>query len=676
MKQVQMQSTVFKLSAICFSTWLAMGHISAANAAIVVDHQKSPGTSVTAASTGAAIVNINPASAGGVSHNTYTQFNVDGSGLILNNSAANSTTTLGGNIAGNSNMAGGSASVILNEVNSRNPSQLNGMIEVAGKQAAVVIANPSGITCDGCGFINASRSTLVTGTAEMVNGKLTGFDVNDGQVVITGKGMNDLNTGYTDILSRSVKINAQLQAQDLRIVTGSNHVDYNTLATREIRSELFSGTPSLALDVSSLGGMYANKIQLIGTEAGVGVRNNGTIAASDTLSLSNNGKLENNGLVQGANVHLDTRQHTLDNDHGSIEAAQALTIDSGNIDNNIDGAMVSNGSLVIDTHGQTLDNGGKGISGEGAVTINAGSLNNNSWIASNAALTLNTSGTLTNNGSLYAEDMTLSAPTIHNRGNIQAGNANIYASYTFDNTYGDVEAVHSLVANAQTVLNTGGILHSDEAVNIVTGKLDNSSEWYDNTTGGAVSGSDVIVKADLLDNDDGSFSGGNITLLGDTLDIANGQVSATGTITLNAAKNINISKYGWMESNNGSVEINAGNNFSSDGTIRALDDISIVARNISNNGQISADDTLSMYASDTIDNSKNGYVYGGNSFAAEAVNRIDNAGEFYSIGVSTIKSNTINIAHTGIVFSNDTHFYMNHFNNHGLVRGPYTYSKY
>ena len=36
----------------------------------------------------------------------------------------------------------------------RNPSRLKGYVEVAGKKADVVIANPSGIQCDGCGVIN------------------------------------------------------------------------------------------------------------------------------------------------------------------------------------------------------------------------------------------------------------------------------------------------------------------------------------------------------------------------------------------------------------------------------------------------------------------------------------------------------------------------------------------
>ena len=33
-----------------------------------------------------------------------------------------------------------------------------------GAEAGVIIANPSGITCNGCSFINASRVDLVTGS--------------------------------------------------------------------------------------------------------------------------------------------------------------------------------------------------------------------------------------------------------------------------------------------------------------------------------------------------------------------------------------------------------------------------------------------------------------------------------------------------------------------------------
>ena len=693
MKTLKAGKTLFKLSAMSLAVGLGLGAIAQASAAVVVDGRKSPDTKVTIADTGATVVNISGASSGGVSHNTFTQFDVDPTGVILNNSSTGSSTTLGGDIAGNSNMSGGSATVILNEVNSRDPSQLNGMVEVAGQQAAVVIANPSGISCDGCGFINASRSTLVTGTAEMSNGELTGFNVNDGQVVITGKGMDDRSTGYTDIISRSVKVNAQLQAQDLRIVTGSNHVDYATLATRGISSSVFS-KPSLAVDVSSLGGMYANKIQLIGTEDGVGVRNNGTISASDTLSLSTKGKLENNGLIAGGEVAIDTHKNTLDNDHGTLQAERTLTINSGNIDNNVDGAIVSNGTLTIDTHGQSLDNAGQGISGNGAVSITADEIDNSSWIASNSTLTLNTDS-LNNSGSIYGQDISATVKKVSNGGSVQANNslqvdaddidnhgkitaadASIYAGHAFDNEGGEVATTHSLLVNTKTLTNTDGKLSSDGSLQLVVNKLDNTANCYDKNSGGVINGAEVTIKADNLDNDRGTISGNSINITGNDIDIGNGSLMATGDIAINASDDFYTDNGGVVESSAGNITVNAADELSNDGIITTTKNISLSGKDISNDGVISADGGLNMYASSTIENNKGGYIYGGSGYTVEAVKRIDNAGEFYTGNNGVMKSDVINIKSTGIVFGNSTNFYTNKITVNGAIYGAYTKHPY
>lgn len=58
--------------------------------------------------------------AGGVSRNTYTQFDVGQEGAILNNSRNNTQTQIGGWVQGNPWLATGEAKVILNEVNSSN----------------------------------------------------------------------------------------------------------------------------------------------------------------------------------------------------------------------------------------------------------------------------------------------------------------------------------------------------------------------------------------------------------------------------------------------------------------------------------------------------------------------------------------------------------------------------
>ena len=123
----------------------------------VVPDRNAPGgeqPTVLGASNGVPVVNIQTPSPGGVSRNAYQQFDVDRQGAILNNArGAAVQTQLGGWILGNPHLSGGSAKVILNEVNSANPSQLRGYIEVGGQRTQVVIANPAGIDCDGCGFI-------------------------------------------------------------------------------------------------------------------------------------------------------------------------------------------------------------------------------------------------------------------------------------------------------------------------------------------------------------------------------------------------------------------------------------------------------------------------------------------------------------------------------------------
>ncbi|WP_275554335.1 filamentous hemagglutinin N-terminal domain-containing protein [Mixta sp. Marseille-Q2659] len=168
---------ICRLSTISLSFWLASGAVQTAQATIVAD-KSAPGKqqpTVIASANGTPQVNIQTPSAGGVSRNTYSRFDVDKKGVILNNSRKNTATQLGGMVSANPWLAKGEAKIILNEVNARDPSRLNGYIEVAGQKAQVVIASPSGITCNGCGFINAGRATLTTGTAQMQNGNLTGY---------------------------------------------------------------------------------------------------------------------------------------------------------------------------------------------------------------------------------------------------------------------------------------------------------------------------------------------------------------------------------------------------------------------------------------------------------------------------------------------------------------------
>ena len=127
------------------------------------------GTTLTDAiqsSSGIDIINIARPDSNGLSNNSYSDFNVLSSGLVFNNSASAVSSSLAGTIAGNPNYtASDSASLILNQITSNNPSYLGGILEVAGDSAAIIIANPNGIFCDVCSFANTDKVDLITGTA-------------------------------------------------------------------------------------------------------------------------------------------------------------------------------------------------------------------------------------------------------------------------------------------------------------------------------------------------------------------------------------------------------------------------------------------------------------------------------------------------------------------------------
>ncbi|WP_221197079.1 hemagglutinin repeat-containing protein [Herbaspirillum sp. Sphag1AN] len=92
--------------------------------------------------------------------------------------------------------------------------------------------------------------------------------------------------------------------------------------------------PTVSIDLSQMGGMYANHIRLIGTEAGVGVRSMGNIAAqAGDIQIDSSGKLTFIGDTTATGKIAIQGSDTISNS-GQLAAQQALTINtSGQLDN-------------------------------------------------------------------------------------------------------------------------------------------------------------------------------------------------------------------------------------------------------------------------------------------------------------------------------------------------------
>ena len=279
----------------------------------------------------------------GVSHNVYNQFDVLQPGVVLNNSRNGAGSVIVGQVGANPYLQTGEARVILNEVNSTAASRFEGNLEVAGQRADVIIANPSGINIQGGGFINANKAIFTTGKPQLnEDGSIKQFVIDQGKINVSsngnnlGLGGNNNNADYVDIYAKAVELNAQVHAnQALQVVTGSNTISDDLSAITPNQEN--STTPTFALDVKALGGMYANNIYIIGTDKGLGVSNAGTIQSPQSLVITSAGKIENTGAIQNTNPQDSLL---------SISTGDGADIVSS-------GSMITNGNLFLES-GQNI----------------------------------------------------------------------------------------------------------------------------------------------------------------------------------------------------------------------------------------------------------------------------------------------------------------------------------
>ncbi|WP_432783658.1 hemagglutinin repeat-containing protein [Pseudomonas corrugata] len=536
------------------------------------------GTSLGQAGNGVPIVNIAKPNGSGLSHNQFKDYNVGSNGVILNNATSRTQSTqLGGIVLGNPNLNGAAATTILNEVNGGSPSQLRGYTEVAGQSAHVIVANPYGITCNGCGFINTPQATLTTGKPVVENGQLTRYQVDQGSITVEGAGLNATNVDRFEIITRSAKINAEIQARNLTIVTGRNDVDATSLDATA-RADDGSTKPQLAIDSSALGGMYAGAIKLVGTEAGVGVKLDGKmIASGGGIQLDANGHLSladtsatgavnvkaASADVQGAvyaasvNVHtsgaLDVQQSIAARDQISLSSGGQLT-NNGVIEAGVNADITRNVTGDVSLTAQNLNNSGKSVIASRNLTTHVTqTLNNQGGTLSAGQASTVEAGTLDNQNTgrvLSSKTLTVTADTLLNTQGVVSSDGHLTATVgQLNNHAGQIQSAQDMQLTVEALDNSQqGLLSSQAGLRVDGAQLNNAAglltavgpvhletSEVDNTGGRISSKSDLSANVAELTNQGGELvAQGPLTVNGQGLDNRNGGlVGATGALTLN-----------------------------------------------------------------------------------------------------------------------------------------------
>lgn len=400
------------------------------------------------------IINIVKPDSNGLSHNKFTDFNVAGNGIVFNNhtGSAQYNSHLAGALNANANLQGNAAKLILTEVTGTGKTNLNGMLEIAGTKADLVIANPNGIVGKGFGFINVGRATLTTGMPDWgADGKLNGFSVAKGTIDIQNAGLTeDQRTNYRpdklDIMARAIKINDELWANEaINVVAGSNEVKYNTDGSLEVQKTTATAEkPQVALDVAALGGMYAGRIMLVGTEKGLGMNIGGNLKAQENLSITNDGRIvfTKNSGNSNATDGFQNQDYTSLTSDGNVMVSSTEDIE--------------NSSVITAQKDMTLTVGGK--------------LTNSGTLEAGAAYTAEEE----EENPKFLQDaaaLMITADEIANSGNINASSILNVTSTKAINNDGYMHSSGEARVSAGGILSGSGSIGAKSSVNVTADKI-------------------------------------------------------------------------------------------------------------------------------------------------------------------------------------------------------------
>ncbi|MDO7892620.1 hemagglutinin repeat-containing protein [Pseudomonas aeruginosa] len=576
---MDIRSPLNQCIALSLAGILFLNPIVAAAAGLALDKAAGGNTGLGQAGNGVPIVNIATPNGAGLSNNHFRDYNVGANGLVLNNATGKTQgTQLGGIILGNPNLKGQAAQVILNQVTGGNRSTLAGYTEVAGQSARVIVANPHGITCQGCGFINTPRATLATGKPIMDGQRLERFQVDGGDIVVEGAELNVGNLEQFDLITRSAKLNAKLYAKNLNIVTGRNDVQADSLQATP-RAADGSEKPQLAIDSSALGGMYAGAIRLVGTEQGVGVKLAGDMAASGgDIRIDASGKLSlaqassqgdlkiaaqavelNGKTYAGGSAEIRSAEELVNRQ--SLAARERIALDAARLDNagvieaGVEPDERRNARGDLELRSGTLRNAGSLVASRALEAKASQALDNQGGSLKGATVRVDGGHLDNRGGKLLAEgELRVEASSLDNRqdGLLQSRDrAVVKTRGDLDNRGGQVIGLNDLEVGAATLDNgQQGLLGSQQSTRVSAQALVNRGD-------GEVSGKRVEARVGSLDNRGGKLIGDDLLVVASgAIDNRLGLFSAANRLDLRA-RSLDNSGKGTLSSRGG-LEVSLG----------------------------------------------------------------------------------------------------------------------
>ena len=340
----------------------------------------------------------------GLSRNDYTDFNIPINGVVFNNSDSDATSQLLGDISKNPNInSGNAASIILAQVSGTN-SLLFGALEVVGAEAVVIIANPNGISCNGCSFINASRVDLVTGSD--YNRTNDNFDsIANTNITIIEDGLDASSVGILNIRAGSFTNTGVLQANTFNLFVD----DFDYTEKGIINATIFN------LEVDDVFSYEDESIGFVWEE-------------NDTLTVLGSANITTNNFINHGTIDITGS--------GSFEIITDYTaINQGSI-------VSENGSLNITTYDFFRNLTGGDIAVNTLNIIAGGKVTNTATIdVATLSITASDDSSRTNDrtgfyvsnrGNITATTLNITAvDNFYNRGNITATNFTTSAKSVF-----------------------------------------------------------------------------------------------------------------------------------------------------------------------------------------------------------------------------------------------------